>query len=98
MKRAIVISFFIILSSLVYGQDISKQNSQKKKLEKEKKALEDKQDALEKKRKEQQYHRDMLQAVVNGAMAVTYAAANKWPIPAIPMMALAAADWYNGSK
>lgn len=35
MKRAIVISFFIILSSLVYGQDISKQNSQKKKLEKE---------------------------------------------------------------
>lgn len=65
--------------------------AEEKKLEKEKKALEDKQDALEKKRKEQQYHRDMLQAVVNGAMAVTYAAANKWPIPAIPMMALAAA-------
>lgn len=65
--------------------------AEEKKLEKEKKALEDKQDDLEKKRKKQQYHRDMLQAVVNGAMAVTYAAANKWPIPAIPMMALAAA-------
>ena len=32
----------------------------------------------------------MLQAVVNGAMAVTYALANKWPIPAIPLAALAA--------
>jgi hypothetical protein len=33
----------------------------------------------------------MLQAVVNGAMAVTMAAVNAWPVPAIPMMALAAA-------
>lgn len=64
--------------------------AEEKKLEKEKKALEDKQDALEKKRKEQQYHRDMIQAVVNGAMAVTYALVNKWPVPAIPMAALAA--------
>lgn len=64
--------------------------AQEKKIQKEKKALEDKQDALEKKRKEQQYDRDMLQAVVNGAMAVTYALVNKWPVPAIPMAALAA--------
>ena len=33
----------------------------------------------------------MLQAIVNGAMAVTMAAINSWPIPAIPMMALAGA-------
>ena len=64
--------------------------AQEKKIQKEKEANERKQDELEKKRKKQQYHRDMLQAVVNGAMAVTYALVNKWPIPAIPMAALAA--------
>lgn len=64
--------------------------AQEKKLQKQKEANERKQDALERKRKEQQYNRDMLQAVVNGAMAVTYALANKWPIPAIPLAALAA--------
>lgn len=64
--------------------------AQEKKIQKEKEANERKQDELEKKRKKQQYHRDMLQAVVNGAMAVTYALVNKWPIPALPMAALAA--------
>ena len=64
--------------------------AEQKRLQKEKEANERKQDELEKKRKKQQYHRDMIQAIVNGAMAVTMAAVNKWPIPAIPMMALAA--------
>lgn len=64
--------------------------AQEKKIQKEKEANERKQDDLEKKRKKQQYHRDMIQAVVNGAMAVTYALVNKWPVPAIPMAALAA--------
>lgn len=64
--------------------------AQEKKIQKEKEANERKQDELEKKRKKQQYHRDMIQAVVNGAMAVTYALVNKWPVPAIPMAALAA--------
>ena len=63
---------------------------EKEKAAKQKEAIERQQDALEEKRKKQQYHRDMLQAVVNGAMAVTYALVNKWPIPAIPMAALAA--------
>ena len=63
---------------------------EKEKAAKQKEAIERQQDALELKRKKQQYHRDMLQAVVNGAMAVTYALVNKWPIPAIPMAALAA--------
>ena len=64
--------------------------AQQKQIEKQKEAMQAKQDALELKRKKQQYHRDMLQAIVNGAMAVTMAAMNTWPIPAIPMMALAA--------
>ena len=64
---------------------------QEKKIQKEKEAAQNKADALEKKRKKAQYHRDMIQAVVNGALAVTRAADNSWPIPAVPMMALAAA-------
>lgn len=65
--------------------------AEEKKIQKQKEAAEKKQDELEKKRKQAQYKRDMLQAIVNGAMAVTYAAINAWPIPAVPMMALAAA-------
>ena len=64
---------------------------QEQKIQKEKEAAQKKQDELEKKRKRAQYKRDQMQAIVNGAMAVTYAAMNTWPIPAIPMMALAAA-------
>ena len=65
--------------------------AQEKKIQNEKEANQKKQDELEKKRKKAQYKRDMIQAVVNGAMAVTYAAMNTWPIPAVPLMALAAA-------
>ena len=64
---------------------------QKQKIEEDQQRQQKKQDELEKKRKKAQYKRDMLQAVVNGAMAVTMAAINSWPIPAIPMMALAGA-------
>lgn len=64
---------------------------QEQKIQKEKEAAQKKQDALEKKRKKAEYERNMIQAIVNGAMAVTYAAMNSWPVPAIPMMALAAA-------
>lgn len=64
---------------------------EEQRLEKEKEKAQKKQDALELKRKKAQYNRDMLQAIVNGAMAVTYAAMNSWPVPAIPMMALAGA-------
>ena len=65
--------------------------AEEQRLQKEKEANQKKQDELELKRKKAQYKRDLLQAVVNGAMAVTMAAINSWPIPAIPMMALAAA-------
>lgn len=63
---------------------------QEKKIQKEKEAAEKKAEDLEKNRRKAQYHRDMIQAVVNGALAVTRAADNSWPIPAVPMMALAA--------
>ena len=58
-------------------------------IQKEKDAMQKKQDALDLKRKKAEYKRNLLQAIVNGAMAVTMAAINTWPIPAIPMMALA---------
>ena len=64
---------------------------EKQRLEKIEEANKKKQEALEKKRKKAQYERDIIQAIVNGAMAVTYAAMNAWPIPAIPLMALAGA-------
>lgn len=64
---------------------------QKQKIEKEQEKAQKRQDALDLKRKKAQYKRDLTQAIVNGAMAVTYAAINAWPIPAVPMMALAAA-------
>lgn len=65
--------------------------AEEKKIQKEKEAAQKKQDKLELKRKKAQYKRDQMQAIVNGAMAVTYAAINTWPVPAVPMMALAAA-------
>ena len=64
---------------------------ERKKIEKEQEQAQKKQDKLDKDRKKAQYQRDMMQAIVNGAMAVTMAAVNAWPVPAIPMMALAAA-------
>ena len=69
-----------------------KAQKEKQKLEAQKKKEEAKQDELEKKRQEAEYNRSILQAIVNGAMAVTMAAVNKWPVPAVPMMALAAAS------
>ena len=59
--------------------------------QKNKEQMQKKQDALDKKRRKAQWYQDLAQAVVNGAMAVTYAAMNTWPVPAIPMMQLAAA-------
>ena len=64
---------------------------QEQKIAKEKEAAQKKQDALDKKRKKAEYQRNMLQAIVNGALAVTMAAVNAWPMPAIAMMALAGA-------
>ena len=65
--------------------------AQQKKIEKEKEKAEHKKADLEYAqavaRKRMQEH----QALINAAMAVSMAAVNNWPIPAIPMMALASA-------
>jgi hypothetical protein len=64
----------------------------------EEKRIEKEQEKLERKKAELEYERDyaewesnMWQAAINASMAVSMAAVNKWPIPAIPMMSLAAA-------
>ena len=64
---------------------------QAQKIAKEQEALDKKQEKLDKERRKAEYKRNMLQAVVNGALAVTMAAVNAWPMPAIAMMALAGA-------
>ena len=67
---------------------------EKKRLEKEQQKEKEKQDKkqedLDKKRRKAEYRRNIAQAIINGAMAVTYAAMNTWPVPAVAMMKLAA--------
>ena len=62
------------------------------------KRIEAEQERAEKKRKELEYQKaksekamQEWQAAINAVMAVSMAAVNHWPIPAIPMMAMAAA-------
>jgi len=65
--------------------------AEQKKAEKEKKRLEADGDKLELQRKKEQKRQSLITAVINAALAISQAAANKWPVPAIPLMALAAA-------
>ena len=62
-----------------------------RKAEKEKETLEKKADKLELQRKKKQRQQEITQAILNGALAISQAATNKWPVPAIPLMALAGA-------
>ena len=64
---------------------------EKKKAEKEKEKLQEKQEKLDQEQREKQRERDLIQAAINTAMAISFAAMNPWPVPAVPMMALAAA-------
>ncbi len=66
--------------------------AEEKRIQNEKERAEKKQEELEKKRKKAEYQRNITQMILNGAMAVSMAAVNTWPVPAIPMMALAAAS------
>ena len=65
--------------------------AQEKKIEKEKEKAEEKKKKLEHDQAVAKKKMDLAQAYINAAMAVSMAAVNKWPVPAIPMMALAAA-------
>ena len=65
--------------------------AQEKKIEKEKEKADRKKAELEYEQAIAKKKMDEAQALINAAMAVSMAAVNKWPIPAIPMMALATA-------
>ena len=65
--------------------------SQEKKIEKEKEKAERQKKKLEHDQAVAKKRMDLAQAFINMAMAISMASVNKWPVPAIPMMALAAA-------
>jgi hypothetical protein len=65
--------------------------AQEKKIEKEREKAEEKRKELEQDKAEAEKRMQIWQAGINAAMAVSMAAVNHWPVPAIPMMALAAA-------
>ena len=65
--------------------------AEEKKIEKQKQAADDKKKKLEQQQAKNQKDMALWQARVNAAMAISNAAVNKYPIPAIPMIALATA-------
>lgn len=65
--------------------------AQEQKIEREKKKAEEKQKKLEHDQAVAKKKMQLAQAAINMAMSISMAAVNSWPIPAIPMMALAAA-------
>lgn len=65
--------------------------AEEKKIEKEQEKAEQKKKKLEHDQAVAQKKMSMAQAAINAAMAITFAAKNNWPIPALPMIALATA-------
>lgn len=65
--------------------------AEQKRIENEMAENQRKQDELQKKQRKAEYKRNLAQILVNGAMAVSQAAVNTWPIPAVPLMSLAGA-------
>ena len=65
--------------------------AEEKRIEKEKEKAERRKSELEYNQAIAEKNMSVAQAALNAVMAVSMAAVNKWPIPAIPMMALAAA-------
>lgn len=63
---------------------------EEKRIEKEQEKIEEKKEKLELEQKKRQKARDITTALINASLAVSYAAVNHWPLPAIPMMAAAA--------
>ena len=64
--------------------------NEKKKAEKEEEKLQAKKEKMELERKNREKNRNLVTAAINTAMAISMAAVNTWPVPAIPMMAAAA--------
>ena len=65
--------------------------AQEKQIEKEKEAAEKKKIELQNEQAKKKKKADEIQAYINALMAVSMAAVNQWPIPALPMIAMATA-------
>lgn len=65
--------------------------AQEQKIERQKQKAEEKKKKLEHDQAVAKKKMQLAQAAINMAMAISMAAVNSWPVPAIPMMALAAA-------
>lgn len=64
--------------------------AEKKKAEKEEEKLQAKKEKMDIERKNREKNRNLVTAAINTAMAISMAAVNTWPMPAIAMMAAAA--------
>lgn len=65
--------------------------AQEKRMEKEKEKLEKKREKLEYDNEMRKWNQSKLTAAINTALAISSAAVNSWPIPAVPMIAAATA-------
>jgi len=65
--------------------------AQEKQMEKEREKLEKKREKLEYDNEIRKWNQSKLTAAINTALAISSAAINKWPIPAVPMIAAATA-------
>lgn len=65
--------------------------AQEKRMEKEREKLDKKREKLEYDNEMRKWNQSKLTAAINAALAISAAAVNSWPIPAVPMMALATA-------
>lgn len=65
--------------------------AQEKQMEKEREKLDKKREKLEYDNEMRKWNQSKLTAAINAALAISSAAVNTWPIPAIPMMTAAAA-------
>ena len=65
--------------------------AEEKRIEREKERLKEKADKLDEEQRDKQKDRDLITAGINASMAILGAAANHWPMPAIPLIAAATA-------
>lgn len=65
--------------------------AQEKRIEKEQEKLDEKKKNLEYENEMRKWNQSLLTAALNAALAISNAAVNNWPIPAIPMIAAATA-------
>ena len=65
--------------------------AQEKKIEKEQEKLDKKKEELEYQNEMRKWNQSLITAALNAALAISNAAVNNWPIPAIPMIAAATA-------